>query len=77
VPRSIAGCGEAIGEVSARTEGLPPTAKKTYEIFPIPLLKNYRSVGNSPIATATQRMQTIALVKIPAYPLGFSTEPLL
>ena len=38
---------------------------------------NYRSVGNSPIATATQRMQTIALVKIPAYPLGFSTEPLL
>lgn len=28
-----------IGEVSARTEGLTPTAKKTYEIFPIPLLK--------------------------------------
>jgi len=77
VPRSIAGCGEAIGEVSARTEGLTPTAKKTYEIVPIPLLKNYRSVGNSPIATETQGMQSIAFVKILAYPLGFSTEPLL
>ncbi|WP_407420512.1 hypothetical protein, partial [Barnesiella intestinihominis] len=65
------------GEVSARTEGLTHTAKKTYEIFPISLLKNYRSVGISPIATATQGMQSIAFVKIPAYPLGFSTEPLL
>ena len=77
MPRSIAGCGEAIGEVSARTEGLTPTAKKTYEIFTAPFLTNYRSVGNSPIATETQGMQSIAFVKIPAYPLGFSTEPLL
>ena len=59
------------------TEGLTLTVKKTYEIFPISLLKNYRSVGISPIATATQGMQSIAFVKIPAYPLGFSTEPLL
>ena len=33
VPRSIAGCGEAIGEVSARTEGLTPTAKKLMKSF--------------------------------------------
>ena len=41
VSRSITGCfvQQNIGEVSARTEGLTPTAKKTYEIFPIPLLK--------------------------------------
>ena len=57
--------------------GLTPTAKKTYEIFPISLLKNYRSVGISPIATETQGMQSIAFAKIQVYTLGFSTEPLL
>ena len=66
-----------IGEVARSDGGVNPYSKKTYEIFSTPLLKNYRSVGISPIATATQGMQSIAFVKIPAYPLGFSTEPLL
>ncbi|CCX95684.1 unknown [Bacteroides sp. CAG:20] len=87
MPRSITGCfvTQNIGEVARSDGGISSkkilvkiiTAKKTYEIFPISLLKNYRSVGISPIATATQGMQSIAFVKIPAYPLGFSTEPLL
>ena len=44
MPRSIAGCGEAIGEVSARTKGLPPTAKK--------LMKSFQSLSSETVISS-------------------------
>ena len=54
VPRSIAGCGKAIGEVAHSDGGVKQYNNRT--IFLTPLLRNYRSFGLSPIfCTAKHR----------------------
>jgi len=60
--------------------GVNPYKQKSYPIFSIPLLKNYRFVGISPITNATRtrekkKYNPSHLLKFKFIPHEFSTEP--